>query len=447
MSRRTKQSRRQQMEKKRQERREALVPPGSVVVGIDLSRDFMTCAARELGRKEPVAEWERRRDREGVEHLLRDATQLCQQRRGHTRLVFAMESTGGYWIPVAQRLHELRAHYVLVPARHVAKTRVLDDGRCQSNDSKDARRIAGLALDGDILFLQLHELTEDRVLWHGDACEYYDLTEALTAECNRMHAWLQIVRPALREAISDLTKPTALAIFQVLPQIEPNWQEDDFVQAVKRVSAARRVAVSMLRRVWPLVAHPSLWGSRVHRRSLDWRIAQAAARAALLVAQLAEAERRIMDAYEASEEGKLLDTIPGHARRVSACVLGLVGDLRRFLSPRAVVKFAGNDVVQNQSGQHAGESCVSGLGESRLRGAAYRAAEWLSGRGQNSFFRARRRWLQQRATNPLHYQAAVVACSNTYLRMIAVMVQKHLTYDQYRRFAPVLPPDEPSSPS
>ena len=443
MSKARKQYRRDLMEVKRQTRRDVLVPSGSAVVGIDLSRDDMRCAAMQLGRKEPFAQWQRSRDRDGVDHMAREAKQLCEQHVGHTDIVFAMEPTGGYWIPVAQRLHQLRERYVLVSSRNVAKTRVLDDGRRQSNDPKDARRIAGLTLDRHILFLQLHELTQDRVNWQGWACEYYDLTEALTAERNRIHAWLQIVRPEFRQAVSDLTKPTALAILQVLPRIKPQWQEADFVEAVKTAYPARRVAMSMLRRLWPLVQHPAAWGSELHGPSLDWRVAQAGARAALLQEQLTEAERRLMQAYDASDEAKLLDTIPANPRKATASVLGLTGDLNRFDSPRAVVKFAGNDPVQDQSGQHRGQCSVSGLGQSRLRGAAYRAAEWLSGRGQNPWFRTRRHTLCQRAVNPLHYRAAVVACSNTYLRMIAVMVHKGLTYDEYRRFAPVSPPEQP----
>ena len=89
---------------------------------------------------------------------------------------------------------------------------------------------------------------------------------------------------------------------------------------------------------------------------------------------------------------------------------------------------------------------MSSLGQSRLRGAAYRAAEWLSGYGQNPWFRARRQTLCQRESNPLHCRAAVVACSNSYLRMLAVMVQKGLPYAAYRRFVPAPEPHEPPTP-
>jgi len=427
--------RRLKMEVKRQERREALVPPGAMVMGIDLSRDEMVWHALggEDGPRRAVG-FTGDRTWEGVRDMVKQARPIAAE-LGCSEWVFAMEPTGSYWLPVAEALHRAGERYVVVPAVFVKRTRELEDGRPQAADPKDARRIADLARQRKVLFVQPQEEAGWRRTWYEIAAEYYDLGEAIQVERHRLRSWTDISRPVWAAQISDLTGSTALAVAQVLRQVTGEWDERRFLEEVRKVYSGRRFPASVARRLWPEVHQPSEWGCSWYREGLDWRISLAAERLAGLLRQQAETEARMMPFYEQSPEARFLDTIQGNPRTLTACVMGLAGDPHDWDSPRALVKMAGLDPQRDQSGRWRGETHVSRKGQGRLRGAAYRAAAWLCGLGRNPFFTARYWALRRRTENPLRHREAVVACADTYLRMLVVMAQKELTYREYCHFA------------
>ncbi len=67
----------------------------------------------------------------------------------------------------------------------------------------------------------------------------------------------------------------------------------------------------------------------------------------------------------------LLTAIPGIGPTLAALFLALVGDIRRFPSPKALVAYAGLDIIQHQSGKFLGRPRLSKRGSPLLRHVLY----------------------------------------------------------------------------
>lgn len=63
-------------------------------------------------------------------------------------VVFGLESTGHYWMNLAQFLHQHGIGVVLVNPMHVKKSKEMEDNSPTKNDRKDARVISQLVKDG-----------------------------------------------------------------------------------------------------------------------------------------------------------------------------------------------------------------------------------------------------------------------------------------------------------
>ncbi|KLU62259.1 transposase [Peptococcaceae bacterium CEB3] len=111
-----------------------------------------------------------------------------KQANGKTDVIFGMEPTGHYWLPLAQFLREAGIKVVVVNPMHVKKSKELYDNSPTKNDVKDARVIAQLVKDGrysEPIFLTA-EYAESRV-----AMVQRDRVNAnLNKVKNQVHNWL-----------------------------------------------------------------------------------------------------------------------------------------------------------------------------------------------------------------------------------------------------------------
>lgn len=88
--------------------------------------------------------------------------------------------------------------------------------------------------------------------------------------------------------------------------------------------------------------------------------------------QTEHAIRQLID-HDPDLRGKreLLISIPGIADVTSAFLLATLGDLRKYTDVRQIVAHAGLNPAQRQSGQHAGKTRISRVGDASLRAKLY----------------------------------------------------------------------------
>ena len=127
-----------------------LVPPDSLIVGIDIAKHKHW--AQIIYRNEDVGKAILvENTTEGFENLVR-VVKTQQNRLGASNVVVGMEPTGHYFKPLAYYLKRTRTcELVLVNPYHVNRTKELDDNSPSKTDPKDARLIAKLVSLGLLL--------------------------------------------------------------------------------------------------------------------------------------------------------------------------------------------------------------------------------------------------------------------------------------------------------
>ena len=115
----------------------------------------------------------------------------------------------------------------------------------------------------------------------------------------------------------------------------------------------------------------------------------------------------------------VLDLTEGLERKVNyvcclrsitiAGFIAVVGDIRRFDSPKQIQKYAGLELVENSSGKHKGRTRISKRGRRKLRKILYQVMVPLLAR--NREFREIYDYYVTRVKNPLKRRQAMVAVS------------------------------------
>ncbi|HEX2210408.1 MAG TPA: transposase [Longimicrobium sp.] len=388
---------------------------GRAVVGLDLAQTKQAVTFSYQGQ--PL---KRMKMNCAPQHLARALQpligQFCAQ-VGARGAVIAMEPASYFWELAAERFEAAGLDYVLLHTLSVKREREATRYTTEKMDPRDADLACDLAENGRFTEARLPKCAK-RAALDALAREYLLVRERSGAELTRLKSFWGRVLPELGELLKEVDGVNALAISRaLLPFAElaalsdAQWVERVRAHADGRVHPA--TAIRLLERIRAAHADP-------HRRSdegLALRIALCAERRRMLERQKADIAAQLLRRYHAFEESVLLDSIPGSSELYNAITLGLVGDFRDYDCARAVVKLAGSEVNQYQSGEWTGRSRISHRGRTRLRTAAYLQAKLLV--AGNDAFRARYAKLLSR---PLQKQQAYVALADAYLRTAHTLV-------------------------
>jgi transposase len=388
---------------------------GCVVVGLDLAETKQAVTFSYQGQQ-----LRRVRMDCAPQHLARALQPLidrfCTQVKARGAVV-AMEPASYYWELAAEGFEAAGVDCVLLHTLSVKREREATRYTPEKLDPRDADLACELAESGRFTEARLPKCAK-RAALDALAREYLLLRGRSGAEVTRLRSFWGRVLPELGELLKEVDGVNAMAISRALLPFgelsslsDTQWVERVRAHADGRIQTA--TAILLLVRIKAAHADP-------HRRSdegLALRIALCAERRRMLERQKADVAAQLLQRYHAFEESVLLDSIPGSSELYNAITLGLVGDFRDYDCARAVVKLAGSEVNQYQSGEWTGRSRISHRGRTRLRTAAYLQAKLLV--AGNEAFRARYAKLQSR---PMQKQQAYVALADAYLRTAYTLV-------------------------
>ena len=406
-------------------RRRETVPPGALVVGIDLARERqaisfvlgdevlgrrrLSCAPHELAQ-------------------VLDEAQRLSEGRGTRGIIVAFEPAGHYWCLAAEAFERAAAPYVLVQPISVKRAREESRYTPEKTDPRDAELIAQLAVQGRFTDTRLPASTEEDAAWQL-AREYFRVRKLAAAERTRLHNLWHRMLPEFFSVIRDPTGQTALAISAALGPLSEIalLSSRAWLARVRKAAQGSNILKSRAVALLPLLKDAHRDPVRRSGEGIPVRIRHAAERRRLLETQKDYLRHELIARYQRRPEALFLDSIPGANPLYSALVLALVGDFHRFDDPRAIVKLAGSEVNHYASGDWQGTSRISHRGRSPLRAAAYQQARYLV--ANNEDFRTRFHTLVHRTTrHPLTLKAAYVAVMNSYLRIAHSLVTRHELY-------------------
>ena len=348
---------------------------------------------------------------------------------GFAGVVLGCEPTGHRWKPLLDGGRARGVELVCVNPMLVHRGREEEDFTRDRSDFKDAtviaKRVVELrcylpyALEGH--WCRLRHLGARRA----------DQLVAATAARQALAALLECVWPAAlavaSEPLRSLTWRAAMAV-ATDPAAVTAMGFEAFAAAVRaelpRWGGQRR-NLRILRAVFAAAADP---GGVARER------AAACERAGFLVAdwhralaEIAEAEARMVDTLDALELTELVTTIAGLSPVGGAAILAETGDPARFDCARTWVKHAGLCPRANESGTFHGATKISGRGRPGLRTAAWRAV-W-GALPNNPVYAARYTQLTTRADNPLNDGQARAAIAAGLLRQLYAVVTRRVAWD------------------
>lgn len=190
------------------------ITESTLIVGVDVAKKKNVARAQdyrgiELGKR---LIFENKHN--GFKTLLQWTKQL-QQRNDKTRIIFGMEPTGHYWLPLAQYLRKNGIKVVVVNPAHVKKSKELDDNSPTKNDVKDARVIAQLVKDGR--YSEPNQLTGNYAELRVAMTQRERLNINLIHIKNQVQNWLDRYFPEYFTVFKDWEGKASLLTLQHFP--------------------------------------------------------------------------------------------------------------------------------------------------------------------------------------------------------------------------------------
>ena len=338
-----------------------------------------------------------------------------------------MEGASHFWMPIASLLVRKGYEYRLVENRAVGHQRHLAGQSGHKNDPRDAAHIGSLGSALHFTFTQL-PLKEEWIALRSCANEFQELVDLVTAEKNRIHAFLGTIFPGYYTIFHDPFRESSLATLQSL-RMAPVLDEKEFVSHVRTFFEGKNLRIKCCKAVWEYVRSEDPWGYVEARTTLVERIASSAERLQLLLKQKDQLKEELLKVYRQIPYASNLDSIHGSSPVENAVLLGILGDPKSFDDARAPVSVAGLDPGERSSGQYHGKTKITKAGRPRLRRAAISAAMAVLQSRKNPDFVRRFFYLQQRSDEPLTALQALCASGGKYLRTAWWLCVKDTNYD------------------
>ena len=338
-----------------------------IYAGIDIAKNDHVIGATDERGKDAAKPMQFANSTAGFDRCCAYLDGLAESR---SDLMVGMEATGHYWLPLFCRLQdEGYAVVVINPIRTDAMRRFKGSSRVKT-DMIDCVLVAETLRCGDF---------EPSKLGDESMVELRQLT--------RLHQ-------ELKESVADLKRQVIVALDQVFPEYDSIFSDTfgesskAFLKRCPTPGECLSIRVDSIAKTLERASHGKLGrekaeeikgiarescGIGVAASAFSFQIKLLVSQIEFIEGQIAEVEAKVRDGVEAVEP--LILTIPGIGHVLGAQIVSEIGDVRRFHSAAAVVKYAGINPSVSQSGKFSSdESHITKQGSPYLRRALYLAA-------------------------------------------------------------------------
>src|SRR5712691_8903080 len=333
-------------------------------VGIDIGKRqhvAAVCRADRLEAERKVLRFSA--DRAGLAEL-----GAWMARQGEIARV-VMESSGHYWMPLAQALHREGLAVAIVnplEAKYFGKSRL----QRTKSDPADARTLAALGMRDRPA---TREPLAGAELREAGRFAMTLVTEQAKV-CQRILRLVDLGFPELGKAYEDPTCASALAVLRAVPTAAEAARRRTTTIAEAR-TPGRRIGPSKAEQIRALaqdtIAPPEL------AAQVGFEMRLLIAQHDFLEQQIKEAEARVAGLLD-GELARRLRTIPGVGPAICATLIAEIGAIRRFDDFDKLVAFVGIHPAEKSSGRKGADPetswHMSKAGNAYLRAALYRMA-------------------------------------------------------------------------
>lgn len=342
-----------------------------LLIGIDVAKDkhnasFLLSAGRVLNKKFIFEN-----SKQGYKQFLKKIHEYKDAIQPDETIV-GLETTGNYMVALAEFLSKNDIYVVMVSSVVAKRNRDTLDLSWNKNDVKDAWNVTDCMKQGKILYFAYPDQP------YGDMKRLMTIYNRLSKERGHCKVRLQnnvlcITFPEFTQVYPEVAELVPMTILEryTLPENICKVSEEAFMKDVVKNSgpSARKLKMKAIYKL----AHESI-GSRDENLSLQYETKLLIQRIKDIQTIQEDLLNQIKELAKDCPNYERLQTIPGVGPVLAATILTEIGDIDNFRSSRQILKLAGLDLAQIQSGQFIGDPRISRRGKSVLRSAVYQAA-------------------------------------------------------------------------
>jgi len=337
-----------------------------LIVGVDIGKSthyatILDCAGHKVGGVIKFAN-----SLKGGQLLLERVLSVKSQDQ---RLIFGLEATGHYWLPLYSFLTEKGfSVYVINPYQSDAWRKMLLSST--KTDKEDSFVIA------DIIRFGHHEetkLADERMIALKNLCRFrINLQQQVTDSKRRVITILDQIFPEFAPLFSNVFGKTAQAILDTAS----TPQEIESISAYKLTNLVKKVSRGRFGKEKALELKSCAANSFGIKMALDTfqlQLELLLEQVSFLESQLNRIEQKISTLVK--EINSVLTTLPGVGQVIAATIIAEIGDIKRFRNSSQLVSYAGINPTVRQSGSFMGnKNQMSKKGSPYLRLALWQAS-------------------------------------------------------------------------
>ncbi|PJA87801.1 MAG: hypothetical protein CO140_02325 [Candidatus Moranbacteria bacterium CG_4_9_14_3_um_filter_40_7] len=398
----------------------------TLVVGLDIGNEFNAmCLMSKEG--EVLSRYPRiYNTRKGFNFFLKVIEDI-KKKNGFNDVFIGMEPTGHYWRKIAYFGQEQGYEVRFVRTTALRHQRELDESSSAKSDVRDAVTIANITREGKYIDTVIEDgvLRQLRTLAHvRERIQRYN-----TGSKNALKAVLDDYFPELKGIFWSMKSKGLWAILEEAP-----FPEQVIDMGLKRLTEL--IAKSTRRKETAVKKASELYKAAKETVGLKqigvadcYRVAVYLKEVKRSEAQLKEIEQEMGKLLEGVPCAKNILSIPGVGVLSCAVFLGELGDFSNFKHPRQIIKYAGYDPQENDSGQSIGRKRISKKGRWMLRKYLY----FMSMRAiyRSEFFRGyydRKLGSCNRFGQPLKKKEAICAVAIKLIKVIFALLRDDRTF-------------------
>ncbi len=400
------------------------VPAGYLVVGVDPHKRKHAAVA--ITQDHVVrGKFKFDNSREGFTMVLeRIRTEMTKA--GCRGVIFAIETGGHYWRNLAYFLDEAGIPFRFINQFTLKRRREGKDLNRRKNDYRDSEVAAQLLCTGEFVETRLQQgvYAELRAAYNA----YRRLVKERARITNLIKALLDGLFPEFTQVFKDPCGLTAMSVLSTcpIPGLIADMTEEELVSTIKACHQGRlmRKKLAALR----YVAETSV-GVKAGAQPVSTELSFLAEKRQLIGRHIGSIDRVLVRLVDETEEGKYLLSIIGVNYISVAGLLAELGSFRCYRSAKQLVKMAGSNPTESESGGKRGSHTpMSRKGRPALRHCAWIAV--IPMLRFNPDFRAWAKGLRERPAhrNPLAKREIVGAALNRLLRLAFTLVKNQTFY-------------------
>ena len=390
----------------------------TLVVGMDIGKEFnavclMDKEGKVLGRYARVYN-----SRKGFDYF-QAMVEQAKKKRKFTKVLIGMEPTGHYWRKIAFFAKEKGYEVRFIRTTALRHQRELDESSPAKSDIKDAFTIANIVREGKYI---------DTIIEHGIFRELRTLghvrERTLRQNIGSKHvleAVLDDYFPELRQLFWSMNAKSLWALLETHP-----FPEDVRRAGLPAVTALltqtmrrKRQAREKGQKIFQAAAESVGLKTIGHADRVRLRIALEEVRRSGV--KVNELEREIKSLVKQIPLARFILSLPGTGPLSCGIFLGELGNPAYFKYPRLIIKYAGYDPKEDDSGSRVGRKVISKKGRWLLRKVLFYMALGIVQR--SSFFKRYYEHKWKECSRPLKKKEALCAVILKLIRVLFALIR------------------------